>query len=278
MHALLCLQSDLSSVFKECCFQCRGPAGHRPYDVAMRLGYRSIAWALNPRVPLETLLQRSAAPPRIPTLAALAAAALRHRLSARLRELEGVILEAQNNNAAAELAHQSSSCLWRDLSFRRLGGSRAGSREGSAHGATGYAAFAVAASASNGSLPAASTHRLSNGSRGDGSLAARQSWQGSLCGLEAGFTFGDQPAGPAQPTATPAVPVPAATSSSLRASLDLPVLGHSDTCIAGPATSSRPCVASPTTAPASPPSLGTPPFSPLLAAVGAAASVASAAG
>ncbi|KAI3425777.1 hypothetical protein D9Q98_007752 [Chlorella vulgaris] len=112
--------------------------GHRPYDIAMRHGFRSLLWALNPRVPLAMLLQRAAtSPPALPSLVTLAAAALRSQLSQRLAQLEGQAAEAHNNGLHdPEAAAAAGPAAGNNVS--RLG-SRAGSREGSAHGASSYA-------------------------------------------------------------------------------------------------------------------------------------------
>lgn len=124
----------------------------------MAAGYRSIAWALNPRVPLAALLQRATATPAVPSLALLAAAALRRQLTQRLAELAGAVAEARNNGAAA---------VAEDAGGRRGGGSRRSgmppSREGSGHGGSSYAAYAAAAGAAGRTLQAAVVARLSSG-------------------------------------------------------------------------------------------------------------------
>lgn len=105
--------------------------GQRPYDLAWSRGHRHLLSALNPRVPLSALRQPAAWAPAVPSLAALAAAALRKRLVQQLEELRVAA-------AAAAEAHARPSS-------RR--GSRPGSREGSGHGMGAYAALAAAGAA-----------------------------------------------------------------------------------------------------------------------------------
>lgn len=107
------------------------PAGLRPYDLAMARGHRQLLSALNPHIPLSALRQPAAWEPAVPSLAALAAAALRRRLVQQLDELR---LAAAAAAATAEAPARPRS--------RR--GSRPGSREGSGHGIGAYASYLAA--------------------------------------------------------------------------------------------------------------------------------------
>lgn len=149
----------------------------RACDVAAAHGHRSLLWALNPRVPLAALLRPLPSDPSVPTLASLAAAALRQWLMqqlAGLREAAAAAAVARSTEGGQLLSKRGS---------RR--GSRAASREGSAHGGTGYAVLAAAAGAAL--LPAAVAARLGrrSGSSGPrvvpatGSLHAWPASQGS---------------------------------------------------------------------------------------------------
>lgn len=168
----------------------------RPCDVAAAHGHRSLLWALNPRLPLAALLRPLPSEPAVPTLASLAAAALRQWLVQQLASLREAAAAAAAASAA-DAAPQAS---------KRLGskrGSRAGSREGSTHGGTGYAALAAAAGAAL--LPAAVAVRLGRCSGSGGPRVAPAA--GSLHGWPAG-----------QPTSMPARHIRRASDGGIGAS------------------------------------------------------------
>lgn len=79
-------------------------AGQRAYDLAAFRGHRQLLWALDPRVPLATLLQQTAARPAVPSLAALAAAALRCELAQQLRALVAAAAEARTAAGSGAVA------------------------------------------------------------------------------------------------------------------------------------------------------------------------------
>ena len=122
------------------------------------MGHRSFLWMLNPRVPLGALLQQPqqpAAAPAVPTLAGLAATALRRQLTRQLEELKLAALAEASSKlvaAAAAAAGRGEGASWRSGSKR---GSRIASRDGSARGGTGYLALAAAAAAGSKPLPGA---------------------------------------------------------------------------------------------------------------------------
>lgn len=145
----------------------------RACDVAAAHGHRSLLWALNPRVPLAALLRPLPSDPSVPTLASLAAAALRQWL---MQQLAGLREAA----AAAAVASSTEGQLLSKCGSRR--GSRAASREGSAHGGTGYAVLAAAAGAAL--LPAAVAARLGRRSGSGGPRVVPAT--GSLHGWSAG--------------------------------------------------------------------------------------------
>lgn len=177
-------------------------AGQRPYDIAWSHGHRSLLWALTPRVPLAALLRPPTATVCVPSLAALAAAALRQRLVQQLAELKEAAAEAERSSVAAAAAagaprtpkQRSWPC----------------SREGSSHGGAAYAAFAVAAAAaarlSRSSAGRASMHRR-HGSAGP-AAAPRQMRHSSDGGAALPGVLPVPPVGGATATIAPATAPP----------------------------------------------------------------------
>jgi hypothetical protein len=183
-------------------------------------------------VPLTALLQRSAPRPSVPSLACLAAAALRRQLSCQLAELEEQLAEARNNTAVAVAAdggardgsaHGGTAALLARLS----GGSPHGAGAWLGAGGRGGAEAAAAAGCRASSLSGGRRGRHSRHASDSGICCTQHAWQppqvgGSLRGGTA-FEFDPLHAPPPLPelaqqlhqTCPPTVPPPVLEERSL---------------------------------------------------------------